>query len=268
MAILHQSDVGYLLCHRTLSEEICGRPYKKSLFDIRTPFLKDQEAMCEAKAMESGVPRIRKRKRKQEKKQLPLEESTVLAFMAELVSTGFMKPPPTSADFMVNNKPARETVSQFLSSPSGTKFQDTNLEFSYFNSSKQIVEKEFCNETFILPPCSQFYKKDIGFLENLAESGRTFSLIVMDPPWTNRFVKRKRNAGGVSSYRSMENDILSTLPISRLCADGALVAVWCTNSKTHLDYLTNTLLPSWNLNYVATWFWIKVSALPWLSIQT
>ena len=114
---------------------------------------------------------------------------------------------------------------------------------------------------FILPAHSQFYKNDVGYLETLSESGRTFSLIVMDPPWTNRFVKRKRHAGSLNSYHSMGNDILATLPISKLCAQGALVAVWCTNSKKHLDYLTNTLLPLWNLTYVATWFWIKVSDL-------
>ncbi len=259
MAILHQSEAGYFLCHRTYSEEICGRPYKFCLFDIRTPFLKDQEAICEAQAMESGVARMRKRKRKQEKKQLPLEESAVVAFLSEL--TDFLKPPPSSSDLMANNKPARETVAQFLTSPTGVKIQDTNLKLNFLNSSDQFIEKEFCNEIFILPSQSQFYKNDIDYLETLAKSGRNFSLVVMDPPWTNRFVKRKRNAGGVSSYRSMGNDVLATLPISRLCANGALVAVWCTNSKTHLDYLLNTLLPSWNLKYVATWFWIKVSLL-------
>lgn len=258
MAVLYQSDAGYFVCHRSFSLQTCGRPYKRILFDIRTPFLKDLEAISEAQAMESGVPKKRKRKRNQhETKELPLEESTVLTFLAELQS--FFQPPPVVSDFILNNKTARDSVSQFLFSVPGSKIQDTSLEVVYQNSTKDVEVKRLCDEVFILPPESQIYKKDIGYSEILAQSGQKFDLIVIDPPWTNRFVKRKRDAGGVNSYRSLNNDILSTLPISRLCAEGALVAIWCTNSKTHLDHLTNKLLPLWNLNYVATWFWIKVS---------
>ncbi|XP_059352955.1 N(6)-adenine-specific methyltransferase METTL4-like [Daphnia carinata] len=258
MAILHQSDAGYFVCHRSLSEEMCGRPYLRSLFDIRTPFLKDQEAMSVAQEMASGVPKRRKRKKNHEVKQLPLEESKVLDFLSEL--SKFFQPSPSPLDFAANNKPVRDLVTQFLSSASGSKIQDLNLEMSYFNSSECVIEKEINGETFILPPHSQFYKHDITYLDTLkTKSGCTFSLIVMDPPWTNRFVKRKRKSGSVNCYQSMDNDILATLPIADLCTEGALVAIWCTNSKTHLDYLTSTLLPLWKLTYIATWFWIKVT---------
>ncbi|KZS21149.1 Methyltransferase 4-like protein [Daphnia magna] len=258
MAILHQSEAGYFVCHRSLSEEMCGRPYLRSLFNIRTPFLKDQEAMSVAQEMASGVPKKRKRKKNHEVKQLPLEESKVVDFLSEL--SKFFQPLPSPLDFAENNKSARDLVTQFLSSASGSKIQDFNLEMSCLNSLEHVIEKEINGETFILPPHSQFYKNDINYLDTLEKkSGCTFSLIVMDPPWTNRFVKRKRNAGSVNSYRSMDNDILATLPISGLCIEGALVAIWCTNSKTHLDYLTGTLLPLWKLTYIATWFWIKVT---------
>jgi len=257
MSILHQSDAGYFLCHRYLSEETCGRPYNRTLFDIRTPFLKDQEAVSIAQEMESGVSKKRKRKKNHEVKSLPLDESSVKEYLSEL--SCFFQPPPSPLDFVVNNKPARTMVTKFLSSVPGLKIQDTNFQISCVNSSEQIIEKDIDGEIFILPPHSQFYKNDVGYLDTLVKSGRTFSLIVMDPSWTNRFVKRKRHAGSLNSYQSMDNDTLATLPISKLCTEGGLVAVWCTNSKTHLDYLSNTLLPRWNLTYVATWFWIKVS---------
>lgn len=261
MAVLYQSSVGYFVCHRSFSQQTCGRPYKRVLFDIRTPFLKDLEAISVAQSMESGLTKKRKRKRNhQEAKELPLEESTVLNFLAEL-ETLFM-PPPTASDFVLNNKPARDTVNQFLSSPHGSKIQDSYLEMNYHNESESVVEQTICDELFILPSQSLFYKSDISSLEALSQSGKTFPLIVMDPPWTNRFVKRKIHSTSANSYRSMENDNLATLPISHLCSAGALVAIWCTNSKTHLDYLINTLLPSWKLNYVATWFWIKVRDFP------
>lgn len=257
MAVLYESSVGYFVCHRTLSQENCSRPYKHVLFDIRTPFLKDQEAMCKAQAMEGKVLLKRKRKRREpEEKQLPLEESSVLSFLSEI--SHLFQPSPSSSDFVVNNKPARDMVKQFLTSKS-YKIQDINLTMSYVKSSGQIEETEICEEKFIIPPFSEFYKNDVTYLNTIAETRNNFSLIIVDPPWTNRFVKRKRHSGGSCSYHSMENDSLAKMPIKHLCAEGAVVAIWCTNSKNHLDYLINVLLPCWNLKYVGTWFWIKVS---------
>lgn len=257
MAVLYQSEVGFYVCHRTFSEQSCGRPYKHVLFDLRTPFLKDLEALSEAQSMESGVPKKRKRKRKQPEKEMPLEESTVHNFLAELSS--FFKPPPLASDFVLNNKHSREMVSQFLTSAASSKFQDESLELSDSNSTDTVIEKEILGERVLIPPRSEFHKQDVSFLKTLVDSGSIFDLIVIDPPWTNRFVKRKRTYNSASGYRSMENDILSSLPVSNLCSENALVAIWCTNSKTHLDHVFNSLLPTWNLSYICTWYWIKVS---------
>lgn len=259
MAVLYQSGGGYLICHRSFSEQSCGRPYKRVLFDLKTPFLKDLEASSVAQTMESGVPKSRKRKRKQPEKEMPLDEPTVLNFLNELSS--FFLPSPVASDFALNNKHSREAVSQFLNSTGGSKFQDINLELSDLNSTDNYLVKDILGEKIIFPPKSEFHKHDVDFLKKLVHSGSIFDLIVIDPPWTNRFVKRKRNSSSASGYRSMNNNILSTLPIPNLCSENALVAIWCTNSKNHLDYVTNILLPNWNLNYIATWFWIKVRVI-------
>lgn len=84
-----------------------------------------------------------------------------------------------------------------------------------------------------------------------------------DPPWTNRFIKRKRKSSSLfgGCYRTMDSDddsLLRSMPVADLCLQSSLVAVWCTNSPTHLDRLINDLLPKWGLQYEATWFWIKV----------
>lgn len=257
MAIVHKNEAGYLVCHRKLSEEIYGRPYKSSFFELRTPFLKDLEAAAEAKAMESGVPRVKKRKRKREDaKQLPLLESTVTSFVAHL-STFFL-PQPTSSDLLLNNKPARQAVAHFMSTSFAIRCQDVTSCAHFLNPVDRCVEEEIYGEKFILPPLSELYKRDVEDLVKLVEKGRTFSFILMDPPWTNRFVKRKRTSGSGTAYRSMDNQFLADMPIAALCSEGALVAIWCTNSPSHESYLINTLLPAWGLSYSATWFWIKV----------
>ena len=257
MSILHQSSFGYFICHRRFSEEIYGKPYKSVLFDIRTPFYKDLEAAAEAKALESGIPRVRKRKKKQIEKQLPLEESSVRSFLSEL--SPFFQPQPTSSDLLHNNKSSREAVTNFMSSPFAVTCQDTSQTTHILNSEDGNKEELFFGDhKFLFPALSEFYKQDVSELDILVKSGRTFPLIIMDPPWINRFIKRKRTTGVKTGYHTMDNDFLTEMPVAKLCTKGSLVVVWCTNSPTHLDYLLTTLLPAWDLEYVTTWFWIKV----------
>ena len=262
MSILHQNDSGYFICHHEYSKEIYGRPYRKIFFDIKTPFLKDLEAESIAQVIETGKEKKRKRKKSLIKRELPIEESHVNNYLAEI--SQFFGEPPSSVDFRQNNKPTREAVNGFLLSTSS--LQDQSLTIECLNEADSVVEMKIHGDLCIIPPRSKFYRHDVSSLNVLVNSNQKFPLIVMDPPWMNRFIKRKRKCGN-NSYHSLENDMLKTIPIEKLCQEGALVAIWCTNSSTHLDYLRNKLLPIWNLTYVATWFWIKVNFLP-LSVSS
>ena len=55
-------------------------------------------------------------------------------------------------------------------------------------------------------------------------------LVVLDPPWTNRHVKRVRT---VSGYTTLEDSCVLSLPLEHLVKPGGLVLVWCTNSPSH-----------------------------------
>lgn len=58
----------------------------------------------------------------------------------------------------------------------------------------------------------------------------------------------------------MYNSELKDLPIGPLLAKEGLVAVWCTNSPSHIDDLINDIFPVWGIQYVATWYWLKVGS--------
>jgi N6-adenosine-specific RNA methylase IME4 len=60
------------------------------------------------------------------------------------------------------------------------------------------------------------------------------------------------------SYDMLSNCDLGMIPMGSLLSPGALVAVWCTNSPSNIKDLKETILPSWGLDYVATWYWVKV----------
>lgn len=253
MAILHQNDTGYFICHRKYSEEIYGRPYKDIYFDIKTPFLKDLEAESIARFKETGLKKRKRRKKFVIERKLPIEESHINNYLTEISS--FFREPPSPEDFRQNNKPARKAVDTFLLSTS--VLQDTSSNLEYFNETNNEIVIKIHGQSCIIPPRSKFYRHDVSSLDILVNLKQKFPLIIMDPPWINRFIKRKRKSSS-NSYHSLENDVLKTMPIEKLCQENTLVAIWCTNSSIHLDYLRNILLPTWNLTYVATWFWIKV----------
>ncbi|CAG7820212.1 unnamed protein product, partial [Allacma fusca] len=43
----------------------------------------------------------------------------------------------------------------------------------------------------------------------------------------------------------------------------AIVAVWCTNSQTHQTKVTQDFFPIWEVDYIATWYWLKVTQEGW-----
>jgi N6-adenosine-specific RNA methylase IME4 len=48
------------------------------------------------------------------------------------------------------------------------------------------------------------------------------------------------------------------MKIKSLLAPGGLIAVWCTNSQSHIQDIHEKLFPAWGVSYVATWYWLKV----------
>lgn len=57
----------------------------------------------------------------------------------------------------------------------------------------------------------------------------------------------------------MWNEELAEIPINSLLENDGLVAVWCTNSKTHIDDVKTKIFPKWGIEFVSEWFWLKVN---------
>eukprot|EP01134_Creolimax_fragrantissima_P005859 CFRG5859T1 len=111
---------------------------------------------------------------------------------------------------------------------------------------------------YIFPPRSSFFMGDVSALSRSTATrisrGRKFSLIVLDPPWENKSVKRSRN------YKSMPHQKLRNIPIPRLISEDGVVAVWVTNKIAYQDYVRDVLFPSWGLYLVSTWYWLKITS--------
>ena len=134
------------------------------------------------------------------------------------------------------------------------------------NSSEPIIH-EINKQNYLFPEKSKFFCKNVSDLSICLENFE-FEFILIDPPWWNKSVRRrKRYNRSDNCYDMLSLDDIKSMPINSLLdKDKGLVAIWCTNSEDQNSQLINEILPSWNLNYLATWFWIKVS-IRWRSLE-
>ncbi|XP_037311852.2 N(6)-adenine-specific methyltransferase METTL4 [Pungitius pungitius] len=106
---------------------------------------------------------------------------------------------------------------------------------------------------YVIPPRAAFLLSDFTRMRPLVRYGKRFDLIVMDPPWENKSVKRSRR------YSSLPSSQLKRLPIPTLASPNCLVVTWVTNRPSHLRFVRDELYPHWGLEVVAEWFWVKVT---------
>ncbi|KAK7100563.1 hypothetical protein V1264_023492 [Littorina saxatilis] len=124
------------------------------------------------------------------------------------------------------------------------------------HQSKEASVVSVDGANYILPPSSEFLLSNLeDFCDHLylELDERSHDLIVLDPPWENKSVKRKK------SYTMASEDMLLHLPIARLARPGCLVALWVTNNDRLEDHCLNTLFPAWGVTSVARWHWLKVT---------
>lgn len=88
-----------------------------------------------------------------------------------------------------------------------------------------------------------------------------FDLIIMDPPWPNRSVRRKRGSYHTANDLDEIRSTLSLIPIASHLTPGGLVAVWITNKASVLELLTSPrgLFAEWGLELIGEWTWLKVT---------
>ena len=66
-------------------------------------------------------------------------------------------------------------------------------------------------------------------------------IVVLDPPWGNKHVKRVKTLSG---YSMMADSSLLSLPLASIVRPGGLVLCWCTNSPR-----SSTVLERKNIYY-------------------
>ncbi|RDA95086.1 hypothetical protein CP533_2092, partial [Ophiocordyceps camponoti-saundersi (nom. inval.)] len=96
----------------------------------------------------------------------------------------------------------------------------------------------------------------------LDQAPPSFDLIVLDPPWPNRSVRRHADSYATPRDLPAMRRLLLEVPVSDRLAPDGLVAVWITNKPAAHSLMTSPtgVLAAWGLELVAEWTWLKVAA--------
>ena len=246
-----------ILDHKHFLERVYGglKVFDQLLdsFKVKTPFRMDLEAEKVAANLENGnkhqhESNKRKRKRKLSENDFNpevLEVKKKYDHSKNLIESHF-NGTPSIDEIRENNKVLRVEVKKYME-----RLQTFEIPLKGQNFSNECVKKD----GIVYPPNCEFFNIDISQLHQLEGKGK-FDVVVMDPPWLNKHVKRvKSGAGG---YSMVEDSALEAVDLRPLLSAEAVVAVWCTNSARRRAAVA-AMFRSWGLELAATWTWLKVT---------
>ena len=126
------------------------------------------------------------------------------------------------------------------------------------NSTRNWAIVKLSETHFAIPQNCTFLLSDIAEFQTLVDyiqcnKNMKYDCIIIDPPWENRSAIRSHKYHWLS-----ENDLLQ-LPLPVICNHDCLVVVWVTNKVRFADFVRDELFPSWNVEIVGEWHWIKVT---------
>ncbi|UJR30596.1 hypothetical protein I4U23_018122 [Adineta vaga] len=130
----------------------------------------------------------------------------------------------------------------------------TNLLYTHDKPHASIIDTAIAGQ-IVLPEKCRFLWADMKNMKLLVNDGRKYSFIVVDPPWLNKSVRRKR------PYHWSDFDDIKNLPVENLIdrTHSSLICCWSTNCDRIEDFIKNDLFKKWNCQYLTTWYWLKVT---------
>ncbi|GKU13001.1 unnamed protein product [Fusarium langsethiae] len=209
-----------------------------------------------------------------------LEESQVLPSQiprrrivsAEPPATPYPTPEPRhhgGGDHSAVASPAAQLAELMTAATVSSALEDLNSSYSYSGPfhRDRLTQPQPPPAVSVLPPLLPDKAEPLhGSIEALRDSFHSsapeFGLVVLDPPWPNRSVRRKKDKYATVSNLTKMNNLLLQIPLPAHLTPDGLVAVWITNKRSIHDFLTSPtgLFDTWGLELVTEWTWLKVAA--------
>ncbi|XP_033228547.1 N(6)-adenine-specific DNA methyltransferase METTL4 isoform X2 [Belonocnema kinseyi] len=270
MSVLQSTEEGWILSHlefinkmyekvinKSESEKHFSLQFNKTLFDINSVFLRQNQVknVC---SNGSSVSHRRTRKRKKSNL-LPAHFLTEINYVKEKWEK-LMKSPEIqnifSKSVISDNNEAARLMSRNFYSDSVIK-KEFMMEGSHWNEVSSVSQID--DQEFVFPKYCQYFCRDVRELDQKLPLKNQFDFVLMDPPWWNKSIRRKKEMFVESSYKMMYNEELAKLPIGKLLSTKGLVAIWCTNSPSSLHCILEEMFPVWGVKFQAKWYWVKVT---------
>ncbi|EZA61219.1 hypothetical protein DMN91_005402 [Ooceraea biroi] len=267
MSLLFTSEGGWIVSHLRYVNEMyeqvsngngfCALAFNEMLFDINSQYLR-QNQIAQTDTEDTVVLHgKRKRKRSRLLPQEDLEEvSRVEKAFASMMSAAKAKRIFSEADVISDNNKAARLASQKFYQDTYC-IRDENLYGS--NDTNDAIISEAHDKKYVFPRKCTFYCYDVRDMEKKMDLNNQYDFILLDPPWWNKSIRRKKMKCAEASYKMMYNEELIKIPIGKLLRSNGIVAVWCTNSSNNLNSIFNEIFPSWGITYTAKWYWVKVT---------
>lgn len=247
MAIVCTSSSGWLISH----QQIINKNYsdlkgfkhmKHALFNIKNPYITRKYNLTNNKREQENInePMI-----KSLKEDILFVKNTFSIMLDEFKDHfKIINDKPEENDALVESSKIYEATS-FVIDALGSNIGPS-------------VKKKINDNNFLFPSNCVFFSKNVNEL-SVHIGMEKFDLILLDPPWWNKYIRRKRKKTKNQAYDMMYNHELQDLPIKDLLNESGLIVVWCTNSLQNLNALKSDIFPAWNVNFIGRWFWLKVT---------
>lgn len=230
-----------LLDHRKL----INNAYSEAVGNNETYELNKQLFQFQPRTTHELQPNQRKRKRKLNVTPQAVREDNIKEYLELLPKPKESKEPTTLPRYWEDEY----TIPQLHGSNTSGKFQNF-----------QTAKTESNDGNFIIPQATCFYNYNVDQLTALLpQLNPNYDLIILDPPWRNKYIRRLKRAKQTLGYGMLDNDELALLPINQLTHVNSLVAIWCTNSTLHQQALETVLLPRWRLRLLHKVRWYKLN---------
>ena len=143
------------------------------------------------------------------------------------------------------------------------------------NTSEKIIYIKSDGKSYLLPPNSCFLMSDIVHLNTLLSFSHPsgYHFIVLDPPWSNKSIKRSGHYRTLSSqtpnsHKLVHNQrrkyeevgyMFDKMNIPELLSENGVLGMWITNNRSHVEHCLNDVFPKWGLRLAKVCFWLKVT---------
>ncbi|KAL7296430.1 hypothetical protein TKK_0010438 [Trichogramma kaykai] len=272
MSILLTTNEGWLISHlRYLNDvyntvkdddKITAFRFNQAIFQINSQFLRANQVPRgnDQNGPQCSTETKKAKKRKSTQSSLPdqvLQQNRFVESVSQKIIDRAIDL-QLLAKYQINdsNLQSRLESKQFYQDSSVRKF---NKNFNGVNAKNCAIVANFQNERYIFPKQCQFYSLDVRQLQSMIDLSNQYDFILLDPPWWNKSIRRKKVKLEESSYDMMYNKDVADIPVGKLLKPTGIVAVWCTNAPSHIESILKEMFTAWGVEFKAKWYWLKIT---------